>query len=119
MLTLIILIGLIILGVYLSTLWDYESFGSLLLILSSFYLLIHCIAFFSTSYNFDLFVEKRNAFEQTLKDSRETGREYETAAIVSEVAKWNVRLAVQKYDNTTYYFDQYVDDRVKLLEPIK
>lgn len=119
MITLIILIVLVVMGGYLTTKWDYEGLGSAMCIIFGLWLIIHSFAWGLVSYRYGLFVEKRNAFEQTLKVARENGNEYEAAAIVKEVAQWNVKLAESKYDNKTMYFDQYIDDRVELLEPIK
>lgn len=119
MITLIILILLVALGGYLTTKWDYDLLGVIMCIIFGMLLVIHCFSWGLVSYSYGLFVEKRNSFEQTLKDARENGNEYETAAIVKDVAQWNVKLAEYKYDNKTLFFDQYVDDRVELLEPIK
>ena len=119
MMTLIILIVLVAIGGYLTTKRDYELLGFIMCLIFGAYLLFHAFSWGLVAYEYGLFVEKRNAFEQTLKVSRENGNDYETAAIVKEVAQWNVRLAEYKYDNNTIYFDQYIDDRVELLEPIK
>lgn len=119
MITLIILIVLVAIGGYLTTKWDYDVLGTIICVIFGFWLIIHSLLWGLVSYEYGLFVEKRNAFEQTLQVARENGNEYETAAIIKEVAQWNVKLAEAKYDNKTMYFDQYIDDRVELLEPIK
>ena len=119
MTTLIILIVLVAIGGYLTTKWDYEILGGIMCLIFGLWLLFHSIAYFTVEYEYGLFVEKRNAFEQTLNEARNNGNEYETAAIVKEVAQWNQKLAEYKYDNKTIFFDQYIDDRIELLEPIK
>ena len=119
MITLIILIVLVAIGGCLTTKWDSELSGIIMCLIFGLWLITHSFAWGLVSYEYGLFVEKRNAFEQTLQVARENGNEYETAAIVKGVAKWNVKLAEAKYDNKTMYFDQYIDDRVDLLEPIK
>lgn len=121
MITLIILIVLVAIGGYFLTTAKlvYEILGFIMCVIFGTFLLIHSIAYFTVEYDYGLFVEKRNAFEQTLNDLRKNGNDYETAAIVKEVAKWNQELAVYKYDNKTIFLDQYIDDRVELLEPIK
>lgn len=119
MITLIVLIVLIGIGVYFSTTWDFEGLGIAMILIFGIYLFFHAIAWGLVGYNHDIFVQKRNAFEMTLKNARENGNEYETAAIVKEVAAWNMKLAVDKFDNKTFILDQYVDDRIELLEPIK
>jgi hypothetical protein len=117
--TLIILIGLIVLGGYLSTTWDYDLLGESMCFLFGLLFIIHIFAWGTTSYRYNQFVAQRNAFEQTLQEARKSGNVYETAAIVKEVTQWNVDLAEQKYDNKTFFFSPYVDDRIVLLKPIK
>jgi transposase len=119
MTTLIILIVLIAIGGYLTTKWDYYVLGTIMCLIFGLWLLLHSIAFFTVEYRYGLFVEKRNAFEQTLNEARKNGNEYETAAIVKEVAQWNQMFAEYKYKNKTIFFDQYIDDRIESLEPIK
>jgi len=119
MITLIILIVLIAIGGYLTTKWDYEGLGIIMCAIFGLWLIMHSFCWGLVSYEYGLFVEKRNAFEQTLNEARNNGNEYETAAIVKEVAQWNQKLAEYKYDNKTIFFDQYIDDRIELLEPIK
>ena len=82
-------------------------------------LFLHSLAYFTANYNYGLFVAERDAFEETLKEARENGSEYEIAAITKDVAEWNRALAELKYSNKTLFFDQYVDDGIELLEPIK
>lgn len=120
MITLIILLALTGLGFYLYNKgWDYETGGALMITIFGLWFLIHSICLLTVSYGFEMFVVKRTAFEKTLNDSRKNGNDYETAAIVKEVAEWNVKLAEYKYDNTTLYFDQFIDDRIDTLEPIE
>ena len=116
----IILVIVFLIGLYLSQKsYNYEISGSLIAVFSGIYIFIHFLSISLVSYNYEIFVTHRTAFEQTLKDSRESGNELEAAAIIKEVAKYNVRLADQKYDNKTLFFDQYIDDRFEDLKPIK
>ena len=120
MITGIILAVLIGIGIYLvNKSYDYDMLGGLMCVLFGIYLVVHLFALALVNYEYGMFVEKRNAFEQTLKLSRENGNDYETAAIVKEVAQWNIKLAERKYDNKTFVLDQYIDDRIETLEPIK
>ena len=119
MITFIILIALILIGWYLTTTYDYELLGSLLMAFTAIYLIFHSIFFLTVEYEYGMFVEKRKAFVMTLKASRESGNKYESAAIVKEVAEWNIKLAENKYDNKTVFCNQYIDDRIEDLEPIK
>ena len=123
MITLIIFTVLTVLtgvGIYFLTRgWDYEILGFIFTIIFGLWLIAHTICILTVSYDYEMFVVKRDAFEKTLNDSRKNGNDYETAAIVKEVATWNISLAEKKYYNNTLFFDIYVDDRIELLEPIK
>lgn len=119
MITLIILIALIAVGIIMVKNYDLEATGFFISFICGICLLLHIVGISLKSYNYELFVVKRNAFSETLKSARECGREYETAAIVKEVSSLNTDLASIKYDNKTIFFDQYIDDRFDLLEPIK
>jgi len=119
MTTLIILIALVGIGYYLIIKDDYDLLGFTMCWIFGTWLVIHIVVLSLVSYNYGLFVTQRDAFEQTLKTAREYGNEYETAAIVKEVARWNINLAKAKYENNTIFLDQFIDDRIELLEPIK
>ena len=64
-------------------------------------------------------VTNRDAFQQTLDISREVGNENESATIIRDVVEFNKWLAQEKLDNTTWWFDQYIDDRIIDVEPIQ
>lgn len=119
MIILITLIGTIIAGVCVIKKTDYELFGFWITLVASIWIFIHLLGWGLKSYEYNVFETKRNAFEQTLKDARENGNQYESAAILKEVVEWNVLLAEYKYNNKTFLFDHYIDDRMELLEPIK
>ena len=112
----LVLIGLIVFGILLSRIDD--LFGTLICTVAGILLSLHLGGWAFASYEYELFVERRNAFESTLKQSREQQREYETAAIIKVVSEWNVELAEYQYNNNTWLFDAYIDDRIELLEPI-
>lgn len=118
MITLIILIGVVAFGVYLMHQSYYYEFGGVITVIVGVFLVIHSLFISMVSYNYNLFEANRNAFEETLSVSRLSGNNYETAAIVKDVAKWNMRLADIKVKNNTIFLDQYIDDRFELLEPI-
>lgn len=118
----IILAALTGIGIYLMTKdltegWLIMTFISTAII--GIWLLGHTISILTASYSYEMFVVKRDAFESTLNNARKNGNEYETAAIVKSVAEWNIYLAMAKYENKTLYFDQFIDDRIEGLEPIK
>lgn len=123
MITFFILLALLILGIVVFCKGSYynniDILGFTLILVSSMFLLIHLISVFLVSYEYEIFVEKRNAFEQTLNESRKSTNPYETAAIVKEISEWNKELAERKYDNKTILFDQYIDNRIDDLDYIK
>ena len=119
MITLIVLIALFAIGYCLCTRDDYFILGFSMCSIFGLLLIFHSVSWGLVSYSYDIFVERRNAFEETLKAARESGNEYETAAISKEVAEWNMSLAHAKFSNRTLFLDQYIDDRVESLEPIK
>ena len=100
-----------------------NDMGNLLSFLGTFifggWFIVHLLIVLTQGYYFELFVEKRNSFELTLNNSREKGNEYEAAAIVKEVAEWNMKLAEDKFDNKNWYLGQFVDDRIETLNPIE
>ena len=98
---------------------DYGIYGILGITCLAFYLFFHSLSYFTVEYSYEKFVMERNSFEETLKTSRESNHEYETAAIVKEIVIWNQRLSEKKFDNKSLLFDQYIDDRFEDLEPIK
>lgn len=119
MITFILLLTLLAIGTYLFMETRYDAIGFIMCLLAAILIFIHSFLYFTAEYDYEIFVEERNAFEQTLNNSREAGNDYETAAIVKEVAQWNQRLAKSKYNNKTFLLGQYVDDRIEKLDPIK
>jgi len=83
------------------------------------YLIFHVILWSTSSYSYNKWVLERESFVETLKESRDNGRELESVAIIKEVAEWNKSLISNKYDNKTFLLGDYVDDRVETLKPIK
>lgn len=119
MVILLILIALFILGLYLCNTRNYAFLGFILSVVFGIYLVIHILMWSINSFKYKNFVTKRDAFEQTLKDSRLNGNPYESAAIMKEVADWNIKLASMKYQNTLFLAKDYINDKVDNLEPIK
>lgn len=119
MITLIILIVLIAIGILLINSDTLDGLGAVMCLLFGMALIIHPIVWATASYRYESFVAQRDAFEQTLEDARESGNAYEVMAIVKDVAQWNTDLAARKYDNSTIFLDQYIDDKIESLEPIK
>lgn len=120
MITAIILLVLTVLCLYhgIKNEWDY-LFSFLGTLIFGFWFIVHILCISLQGYYFELFVEKRNSFEMTLNNSREKGSDYEAAAIVKEVAEWNMKLAEDKFDNKNWFLGQFVDDRIETLEPIE
>lgn len=120
MLTLFVLLGLTVLGIYLLVKSHGYSFpGFILTAVFGLTLFIHCSIFFGKEHCYGLFLSKKNVLEVTLKQSRELGNKYETATIIKEVVQWNTKLAALKYENKSRFLGQYIDDRIETLEPIR
>ena len=82
-------------------------------------LIPHSLVYFTQEYEFEKFVSKRNAFEETLNNARGNGRDLESAAIIKDVAQWNMELAEYQYMNSHWFLGQYIDDRIESLIPIR
>lgn len=118
MLTLIILVALVAIGAILMRTWDYDVLGVFMVVIFGILLLLHVVGLSLKSYNYGKLIEERNSFEMTLQYSRENSNQYESAAIAKEVIEFNRKLTVMKYDNKTWLFNQYIDDRIQDVEPI-
>lgn len=83
-------------------------------------LIFNTIAISVKRYNYRKLVVKKESFEKTLKTFREKGENnIENAAILKDVVDFNKYLEIQKFDNSTIFFDWYIDDRVEDLKPIE
>lgn len=123
MITLIILIAIVLIGILLVTKSKYHDdkdvLGVGMIFIFGIAFVFHCSCYFFTVYNYKLIVSERNSFEQTLTQSRLSNNNYEAATILKEVIEWNKGLAKLKYQNSTLFLDQYIDDRIDELQPIK
>jgi hypothetical protein len=116
----IILLAILLIGIYIANKsYNFDLLGIVLSTVSGLYLVMHLLFWALASYDYNLFVEKRNSFVFTLESSRENKRDLESAAILKEISDWNQELASQKYNNTLFLLDDYIDDRIEYLEPIK
>ncbi len=120
---LIILSVLFIIGVVIikKSHWtsDYDMIGFIISMISGIYLILHIVGWSVSSYSYNVFLVKRNAFVETLKEARKGKNQFEVAAITKDVSEWNQKLAEAKYDNNIFLLKDYVDDRVINLQPIK
>lgn len=119
---LLILIAILALSVFIAekTYNDYFFFmAGTLSFVSGAYLLIHVIAWSLASYDYNIFVTKRQAFIQTLNEARKNNNQIELASLTTKVSEWNQDLAERKYDRTTFLLKHYIDKRFESLHPIK
>ena len=117
---LFILSALFILGFFIAKKsYDYEALGVVICFCSGFFLLMHVLFWSISSYEFNKFVTKREAFLETLEYARKNESQFELASITLEVSEWNQQLASSKYDNNVFLLKDYVDDRISSLEPIR
>ena len=119
MITIIITLLVLLLGIFMLRSQNYEFPGALLILISGFWLAIHILMVNTQNLEYERFLVKRDSFEQTLKSVRENGNPYESAAIVKEIANYNIELSMLKLDNKKAFFGQYIDDRFESLTPIK
>ena len=122
MITFLILIILVIVCYHLidkAVYTKFEWLNWIILITSSFYLFIHSIFYPLSSFDYEMLEANRNSIQKSLNDSRILGNKYESATVLRDVLDFNIRLAERKYMNKTLFFDQYIDDRIDSLKPIK
>ncbi len=115
----IILVVLIVIGVLMMMRDSYDIFGFLIGFIFGIALIIHTIVTSTRSYQYDIFIQEKESFEETLKFSREFGNEYESATILKEVIEINATIKLNKWHNKNWFLGQYVDDRIEDLQPIK
>ena len=119
MITLIITLLVPLLGIFMLRSQNYEFPVALLILISGFWLVVHIIMVSTQNLDYERFLVRRDSLEQTLKSVRENGNPYESAAIVKEIADYNIELAMAKRNNKKAFFGQYIDDRFESLTPIK
>lgn len=98
---------------------DFEIIGIIVNTLTIMYLIVHLISWSLASYDYNLFVTKREAFVQTLEQCRKEHDNIELAAISKNIAQWNEDLAERKYNLKVFILKDYVDERTENLKPIK
>lgn len=98
---------------------DYDFLGFVICLITGVYLLLHISLWLLSSYGFNKFVTKRQAFMETLDYARKNKNQFELASIIPKVSEWNQELASSKYDNNVFLLKDYIDDRISTLEPIR
>lgn len=99
--------------------YDFEFLGIVLSGIAGLYLIIHVLFWSMASYDYGVFVAKREAFVETLNEARKNNNPLELAAITKEVSDWNQDLAEKKYNLKVFLLNDYVDNRVEKLQPIR
>ena len=96
------------------------SISSIILAICAFvYIFMHLIMWLTCSYSFDKALLERKELVDILELSRKNKNNLESATIYKSILEFNNTLAVAKYDNTFFFLDDYIDDRIKYVEPIK
>lgn len=120
MIILILLVLLFGIGFYLvKNTYNYDILGVILCICAGMYIIIHILFWSTASYDYGIFVAKREAFVETLNEARKNNNPLELAAITKEVSGWNQDLAEKKYNLKVFLLKNYVDKRVEKLQPIR
>lgn len=112
-----ILIGVFLIGCFLIKMYNSYFWGDALCIVSAVYLFTHLLFCLFSSYEYDIWIVKRNYFVNTIWDSKINN--FERAFMMGKVAKWNEELASKKLSNKTFLLKDYIDDRYENLQPIK
>lgn len=99
--------------------YDFEFLGIVISGIAGMYILIHVLFWATASYDYGVFVAKREAFVETLNAARENNNPLELAAITKEVSDWNQQLAASKYNRSVFMLKDYTDPRIKYLQPIR
>ena len=117
----IILVVLFVLGLYLSRSSDIDIHlaGVLTSVIIGLLLIVNVAEISLASYEYHKLATKRISIVETLKESRTNSGVIERAAITKDVIKFNSYIAELKYENSTFFFDPYIDDRIELMKPIK
>jgi uncharacterized protein YneF (UPF0154 family) len=120
MIILIALLTLLSIGIYIfKKSYDYDTLGFIIAVCAEIYLVLHIFFWLLASYEYGVFVAKRQAFVETLNDARKNNNPIELAAITKNVSDWNQQLAVGKYNRTVFMLKDYTDKRVESLQPIR
>ena len=93
--------------------------GSIIIVMLILFLIAHISEMSLKSYKYNVWIAKRNSFEQTLNDARKNSRDIEILSISRDIAKWNEDLAIIHVDLNHWFLHQYIDERFKNIKPIK
>lgn len=122
MINLIILIAIIITGLILpkDKYYGDRSFLSIcLLMIGSVLLASHLVAISLVSIEYNAFKASHEQLKVDLENSRKLNASYEKAAILKEIIHHNQIIVSNQVLNKNWFIDQYIDDRVDELKPIK
>lgn len=114
----IISISLIALSCYLLYREKIEGIAILLFAFSLGFLIFHTYCICTRSYDYEVFLTKRKAIEETLIEARKNKNNIELTSVIKEVIDFNKELNEIQYKNTTI-FDVYIDDRFNNLKKLK
>lgn len=116
----LILLSITCLGIFITyRSYDYDIVGIIMSFVFGGYLIMHIILWSISSYSYEIFVIKRQAFIETLNYARVNKNSFELASITKDISIWNQKLYEAKYNNKMFLLKDYIDDRVENLEPIK
>jgi len=116
----IILLALTIIGILiLEKTYDYDVIGIIMSLIFGLWFIMHIILWATSSYSYNVFLVKRESFVKTLESARKNKSQFELTSLTIEISNWNQQLASNKYDNTLFLLDDYIDDRIDNLKPIE
>ena len=91
--------------------------GIMITLFSGAALISHTTHMLLAKHDYEVFKCTRDAFMDTLNSAR-SYHSIENAAILKEIAEWNQKLAVMRYENKHWFLKDYIDDRVQDLKAI-
>ena len=93
--------------------------GFVLVIISALFIFGSSISLNTKSYHYNQFVVERTVIEQTIQNARTNNQIMENATITKTIIEWNTKLAQEQYEKTLPLFNDFIDDRILTLKPIK
>jgi len=96
-----------------------EVVGGILIIISAVALPINTIELLSSEYDYEILVAERDSYQLSLDGLRSIDNSFETLAIGQDIVDFNKKIAREKVQNKSWFYDSYIDDRIDSLEPIK
>jgi preprotein translocase subunit SecF len=116
----ITLLVLIILSIFIGIITknSINDFSFSLIIGTLILFIVSLLVVLTKGYEYNKFKHQKEAIEQTINYSRENNIN-ENYTVTEKIIEWNSELSKKQYQNTIWILDEYIDDRIMDLKPIK